>query len=58
MTTMYTRKETLANRYNLELRDVCCINCKYWGYNNGKPMNNVGETFADIFARNVERSKK
>lgn len=43
-TTAYTRKETLANRYNLELRNVCCLSCKYWGYNNGKPMNNVGES--------------
>ena len=24
--------------------DIICRGCKYWGYNNGKPMNDVGES--------------
>ena len=24
--------------------DNVCIDCKHWGYNNGKPMNDVGES--------------
>lgn len=42
--TAFKIREELANRYNFEIRDICCINCKYWGYNNGKPMNDVGES--------------
>mgnify|MGYP007025963571 CR=1 FL=1 len=44
MTTRSIREE-LADRYGYgDTRKVCCINCKYWGYNNGKPMNDVGES--------------
>lgn len=24
--------------------DIICIDCKYWGYNNRKPMNDIGES--------------
>lgn len=43
MTTFQIREE-LANRYNLEIRDVCCYHCEYWGYNRGKVLNSVGES--------------
>lgn len=37
-------REELANRYNFEIRDVCCYHCEYWGYNRGKVLNSVGES--------------
>lgn len=43
MTTFEIREE-LANRYNFEIRDVCCYHCEYWGYNRGKVLNSVGES--------------
>jgi hypothetical protein len=43
MTTFQIREE-LANRYNLEIRNVCCYHCEYWGYNRGKVLNSVGES--------------
>lgn len=43
MTTFEIREE-LANRYNLEIRNVCCYHCEYWGYNRGKVLNSVGES--------------
>ena len=38
MTAFEIQKE-LANRYNLEIRNVCCYQCKYWGFNCGKVLN-------------------
>ena len=43
MTTFEIREE-LANRYNIEIRNVCCYHCEYWGYNCGKVLNSVGES--------------
>lgn len=38
------RKE-LCERYNYtDPYKVACLNCKYWGYNCGKVMNDVGES--------------
>lgn len=40
--TAFGIREELANRYNFEIRDVCCYHCEYWGYNRGKVLNSVG----------------
>lgn len=37
--TAFEIREELANRYNLEIRNVCCYHCKYWGFNCGKVLN-------------------
>lgn len=42
--TAFEIREELANRYNLEIRNVCCYHCEYWGYNRGKVLNSVGES--------------
>lgn len=42
--TAFEIREELANRYNFEIRDVCCYHCEYWGYNRGKVLNSVGES--------------
>lgn len=42
--TAFEIREELANRYNFEIRDVCCYHCEYWGYNCGKVLNSVGES--------------
>lgn len=42
--TAFEIREELANRYNLEIRNVCCYHCEYWGYNCGKVLNSVGES--------------
>lgn len=42
--TAFEIREELANRYNLEIRNVCCYHCEYWGYNHGKVMNSMGES--------------
>lgn len=47
--------------------DKVCIDCKHWGYNNGKPMNDVGEsrclrlkrkTHASLYCRNFSAVEK
>lgn len=43
MTAFEIRKE-LANRYNLEIHNVCCYHCKYWGFNCGKVLNSYCES--------------
>ena len=43
MTAFEIQKE-LANRYNLEIRNVCCYQCKYWGFNCGKVLNSYNES--------------
>lgn len=42
--TAFEIREELANRYNLEIRNICCYHCEYWGYNRGKVLNSVGES--------------
>ena len=42
--TAFEIREELANRYNLEIRDVCCYHCEYWGYNRGKVLNSQCES--------------
>ena len=42
--TAFEIREELANRYNFEIRNVCCYHCEYWGYNRGKVLNSVGES--------------
>lgn len=37
--------------------DKVCINCKYWGCNNGKPMNDVGESRCLRFKRKTHASQ-
>lgn len=37
-------KRELAEWYDVEENKVCCYYCKYWGYNCGKVLNNVGES--------------
>lgn len=40
-----TIREEVCERYGYtDPYKVRCINCKYWGYNHGKPMNDVGES--------------
>lgn len=44
MTAQEIRNE-LANRYSYkDTRKVCCYNCKYWGFNNGKVLNSLCES--------------
>lgn len=42
--TAFEIREELANRYNLEIHDVCCYHCEYWGYNRGKVLNSQCES--------------
>lgn len=42
--TAFEIREELANRYNLEIRNVCCYHCEYWGYNRGKVLNSQCES--------------
>lgn len=42
--TAFEIREEIANRYNFEIRDVCCYNCEYWGYNRGKVLNSQCES--------------
>lgn len=46
MPTIYPAelKRELAERYDVEGRKVRCYYCKYWGYNCGKAMNDIGES--------------
>nr|DAH09487.1 MAG TPA: hypothetical protein [Caudoviricetes sp.] len=42
--TAFEIREELANRYNLEIRYICCHYCKYWDYNRGKALNSQHES--------------
>ena len=42
--TAFEIREELANRYNLEIRNICCYQCKYWGFNCGKVLNSYCES--------------
>lgn len=42
--TAFEIREELANRYNFEIRDVCCYHCRYWDYNCGKVLNSQCES--------------
>ena len=37
--------------------DIICIDCKYWGLNNRKPMNDVGESRCLRFKRKTHVSQ-
>lgn len=37
-------KLEVAQKNHCEVSCVNCGRCKYWGYNNGKPMNSVGDS--------------
>ena len=37
-------KLVVAQKNHCEIPCVNCGQCKYWGYNNGKPMNSVGDS--------------
>lgn len=36
-------KAIVAEGQNCAIEEVCCRNCKYWGWNRGKVMNSMGE---------------
>ena len=43
MTAAEIRQE-IAKRENLDPQEVRCYYCKYWGYNCGRAMNDLGES--------------
>lgn len=38
-------KVKIAKKIGVNFCDLQCNNCKFWGYNNSKPMNSLGESF-------------
>ena len=46
MQTIYSSeiKKELAERYEVEERQVQCYNCRYWGFNCGKVLNSRCES--------------